>query len=148
MPKQSPTAKRLRSLLNEERALRSQLDSQVEEQTAEINNLKIELAQALDESNRIMEGWKRLHAAVGAVYYSALWSADRPVDERRLWTELRDAAGFVPGNSPKPPPSLLVRAGVRFKTLVASQWFLPAIGTGAVAGILLGALVSLFLRGG
>lgn len=43
-----------------------------------------------------------LVAKVANVYYAAAWSADREVDEATLWTELRDAAGFEPGNSPKP----------------------------------------------
>jgi len=39
--------------------------------------------------------------AVRELYYSAIWHADRPVNEQRLWTQVRDAAGFEPGNSPK-----------------------------------------------
>jgi hypothetical protein len=42
--------------------------------------------------------------AVRDLYYAAVWSADRPVDEAKLWTAVRDAAGFPPGQSPKPSP--------------------------------------------
>jgi hypothetical protein len=45
---------------------------------------------------------KLLHDAVQALYYAAVWHADRPVDEQGLWTAVRDAAGFKPGKSPKP----------------------------------------------
>lgn len=41
-----------------------------------------------------------LRNAVRALYYSAVWHADRPVDEQALWTAVRDAAGFAKGNSP------------------------------------------------
>lgn len=50
------------------------------------------------------EQLQKLLVAVEGVYYSAVWSADRPVDEAFLWKELRDAAGFVPGQSPAPIP--------------------------------------------
>jgi hypothetical protein len=40
--------------------------------------------------------------AIKALYYSANWSADRPVDEALLWSNLRDAAGLDVGNSPAP----------------------------------------------
>jgi len=43
---------------------------------------------------------ERLQAAVEALYYSAHWSPDRDCDAEQLWTELRDAAGLTPGNSP------------------------------------------------
>lgn len=43
-----------------------------------------------------------LLSAVQRVYYSAVWTADRDVNEQEMWTELRDAAGFIPGNSPAP----------------------------------------------
>lgn len=42
-----------------------------------------------------------LTAAVSALYYAGVWHCDRPVDEVALWTAVRDAAGFEPGNSPK-----------------------------------------------
>lgn len=63
---------------------------------------------------RLMQGgWKELVAAaeasaaalrnaVSAVYYAAHWTPDRPVDAAKLWTDLRDAAGFEPGRAPSP----------------------------------------------
>jgi len=45
-----------------------------------------------------------LKDAVKNLYYSAVWHADRPVDEQTLWTAVRDAAGFTPGKSPEPLP--------------------------------------------
>jgi hypothetical protein len=45
-----------------------------------------------------------LLTAVGNVYYSGQWTADRPADEQKLWEELRDAAGLLHGLSPKPTP--------------------------------------------
>lgn len=43
----------------------------------------------------------KLQYAVRNLYYAAVWHADRPVDEQALWTAVRDAAGFKPGNSPE-----------------------------------------------
>ncbi len=40
--------------------------------------------------------------AVTELYYAAVWHADRPVDAEGLWTAVRDAAGFEPGQSPEP----------------------------------------------
>jgi hypothetical protein len=37
--------------------------------------------------------------AVEALYYAAYWHADRPVDEAKLWTAVRDAANFIPGHA-------------------------------------------------
>jgi hypothetical protein len=45
-----------------------------------------------------------LRNAVRALYYSAVWHADRPVDEQALWIAVRDAAGFKPGGSPEEIP--------------------------------------------
>ena len=59
---------------------------------------KIELIFKVDELERKM---KRIINAVSSIYYGAHWTPDRPVDETHLWTELRDACGFNPGNSPK-----------------------------------------------
>jgi hypothetical protein len=42
-----------------------------------------------------------LKDAVKNLYYSAVWHADRSVDEKALWTAVRDAAGFAPGRSPE-----------------------------------------------
>lgn len=46
------------------------------------------------ETNTLIE-------AVRELYYTAVWHADRPVDEARLWAAVRDAAGFKPGSSPQ-----------------------------------------------
>jgi hypothetical protein len=45
-----------------------------------------------------------LRNAVKNLYYSAHWTPDRPVDAEKLWADVRDAAGFVPGNSPEELP--------------------------------------------
>jgi hypothetical protein len=45
-----------------------------------------------------------LRVAVGELYYSAVWHADRPVDEEALWKAVRDAAGLPHGESPKELP--------------------------------------------
>lgn len=45
-----------------------------------------------------------LRNAVRALYYSAVWHADRPVNEQELWTAVRDAAGFAKGCSPEERP--------------------------------------------
>ena len=42
--------------------------------------------------------------AIRRLYYAAHWTPDRPVDEAKLWTDIRDAAGFKPGGSPKAIP--------------------------------------------
>jgi hypothetical protein len=44
---------------------------------------------------------ERLREAARDLYYAAHWTADREVDAVKLWTDLRDAAGFEPGHSPK-----------------------------------------------
>lgn len=45
---------------------------------------------------------RRLQKAATALYEAAHWTADRPVDDVALWTELRDALGREPGGAPKP----------------------------------------------
>ena len=47
------------------------------------------------------EGLVRLREAVARLYYAAHWTADRPVDAIKLWEDVRDAAGFPPGESPE-----------------------------------------------
>jgi hypothetical protein len=49
-----------------------------------------------------------LLAAVTALYYAAVWTADRPVDATALWTAVRDAAGFEPGQSPAPADGKMI----------------------------------------
>lgn len=45
--------------------------------------------------------YQKLREAVRRLYYSAHWFADRDVDKAQLWTDVRDAAEFTPGGSPK-----------------------------------------------
>lgn len=46
-----------------------------------------------------MSDYETLRDAVRDLYYSAYWYPDRPCEAERLWTNVRDAAGFVPGRS-------------------------------------------------
>jgi hypothetical protein len=48
-----------------------------------------------------------LQRAVRDLYYAAAWKSDRLAGEReaKLWTNVRDAAGFESSGSPKPLPS-------------------------------------------
>jgi hypothetical protein len=55
-----------------------------------------------------------LREAVHAIYYAGVWHCDRPVDERKLWTDLRDAAGFEPGQSPAHDWQCSIRTGLIF----------------------------------
>lgn len=43
--------------------------------------------------------YAQLHKAVTKLYFAAHWSPDRECDAEKIWTELRDAAGFAPGYS-------------------------------------------------
>ena len=40
--------------------------------------------------------------AVKALYYAAHWTPDRDCDARKLWEDVANAAGFIPGQAPKP----------------------------------------------
>lgn len=65
--------------------------------------------------------------AVRALYYAARWSADRPVNEAKLWTAVRDAFGFQPGEAPRPNPSralppLAIRKMMRRKSTTDRNW--------------------------
>lgn len=51
---------------------------------------------------RIAAEQYELHMATTALYEAGRWSCDRPVDEAKLWTRVRDALKRVPGTSPKP----------------------------------------------
>jgi hypothetical protein len=42
-----------------------------------------------------------LRAAVKRLYYAAYWTPDRPCDEVKLWEDVREAAGFTPGETRK-----------------------------------------------
>lgn len=37
--------------------------------------------------------------AVAALYYAAHWRPDRECEADKLWTRVRDAAGFAPGHA-------------------------------------------------
>lgn len=41
-----------------------------------------------------------LQGAIHRLYYAAHWTPDRDVDARKLWEDVRDAAGFRPGHAP------------------------------------------------
>lgn len=56
-------------------------------------------AEALDWLEDTRRKLSALTEAVRALYFAAHWHPDRPVDERALWTAVRDAAGFTPGAS-------------------------------------------------
>lgn len=55
-----------------------------------------------DDLEELEIKYNKLVNAVKAIYYGAHWTPDRPVDEAKLWTDLRDAAGFEPGKAPEP----------------------------------------------
>jgi len=44
---------------------------------------------------------ERITVAVRNLYYAGHWYCDRDVVADELWTQLRDAVGFEPGNAPK-----------------------------------------------
>lgn len=48
------------------------------------------------------EKYMRLRDAVARLYYSAHWTPDRECDSNTLWEDVRNAAEFEPGKSPKP----------------------------------------------
>lgn len=41
-------------------------------------------------------------AACRNLYYGAWWVADRPVDEKRMWEDVKEACKFPDGYSPDP----------------------------------------------
>ena len=46
--------------------------------------------------------FKRVKDAANAIYDAGYWTCDRPVDDKKLWEELRDSLGRESGRSPKP----------------------------------------------
>lgn len=52
----------------------------------------------MNETTRLYE----LIEAIHHLYYAAHWTPDRPCDAERLWENVRIAAGFSEGKSPKP----------------------------------------------
>ena len=56
------------------------------------------------DPDRVLGKLLRLQHAATVIYEAAHWTADRPVDEVALWTELRDALGRDPGGAPTPLP--------------------------------------------
>jgi hypothetical protein len=48
-----------------------------------------------------MNNQPKIREAAKKLYYAAHWSADRDVEENKLWENLRDALGLEPGNSPE-----------------------------------------------
>jgi len=59
-----------------------------------------------------MKDFVRLAAAVERLYRAAHWTADRPCDADKLWSDVRDAAGIEPGQSPKPIAERAVPIGL------------------------------------
>jgi hypothetical protein len=46
-----------------------------------------------------------IKARVAAIYYAAVWHPDRDIPvkvQAAMWSKLRDACGFTPGQSSKP----------------------------------------------
>lgn len=66
------------------------------------NQAAVYLSAGDQELQRLSRSYLELLAAVEGVYYSAVWTADRQVDELKLWEDLRKAAGIVSKNSPLP----------------------------------------------
>jgi hypothetical protein len=56
------------------------------------------------------ETFPKLRDAVRKLYYAAHWTPDRPVDAAKLWTDVRDAAGFPKGGAPTELPFDGIRA--------------------------------------
>jgi hypothetical protein len=47
------------------------------------------------------EQLRRLRTAATALYFAGKWTCHRPVDEAKLWEDLRDALGLEAGVSTK-----------------------------------------------
>lgn len=60
------------------------------------------LASTEAQFNHALRRIAAVSKAAEALYLAAHWSPDRDVDAVKLWTELRDALGLLPGTSPKP----------------------------------------------
>lgn len=71
--------------------------------TSEIRNVSkpTELELTQKELAHTQEALSALTDAVHDLYYAGVWSCDRAVDEPKLWSTVRDAAGFTPGNGPR-----------------------------------------------
>jgi hypothetical protein len=46
-----------------------------------------------------LQQFRKLKIAVEELYYAAHWTPDRECDADDLWTRVRDAAGFTPGET-------------------------------------------------
>ena len=66
-------------------------------------NRKAETNLNTQDSNLKNIDFERLLNAVKAIYYADSWRSNKlgKQKDKELWTELRDAAGFEPGHSPK-----------------------------------------------
>ncbi len=53
----------------------------------------------LQVNAELAESLYRLRLAVDRLYFAAYWHPDRQVDERALWTAVRDAAKIKPGQT-------------------------------------------------
>jgi hypothetical protein len=50
----------------------------------------------------VIQDMEKLIEACFNIYYAGNWTCDRPVDEAKMWADLRDALGIPPGTSPQP----------------------------------------------
>jgi hypothetical protein len=64
--------------------------------------LAAELVEKTKRHDSMHTKYCELHTAASDLYYAAHWSPDRTVNAVKLWTRLRDIAGFDVGFSPKP----------------------------------------------
>lgn len=71
----------------------------VEAQKADVDILVEDLLAHPPQSSGGNNG---LVEAVRRLYYAAHWSPDRDVDAKKLWQDVRDAAGFESGHAPTP----------------------------------------------
>ena len=76
----------------------------VHAETEAIRRLRVEHDQRVSEllaaNGREVERRRALTSAAWRLYHAGHWTCDRPGwDETGLWTDLRDAAGIVPGTA-------------------------------------------------
>lgn len=81
------------------------------------------------EIQRLSGEFGKAIMAVHAVYYAAHWSPDRLCNAEGLWTAVRDAFGFEPGNSPRAINLAGFQKAIeRFSALPQPPNFIPAHG--------------------
>lgn len=69
------------------------------------------MTKPLNREATMEQRYLQLHKAVTKLYFAAHWSPDRECDAEKIWTDLRNAAGFAPGYSTEVlgPPRKLTR---------------------------------------